>query len=122
MFANHACEGGVLGFRCHYSHVVEVFGSGADERYAAYVYFFYDVGFGSARCHSCFKRIEVDDYQVDGRNFIFAALGNVVLIVAAVENTAEDFRMKSLNATAQNRWVTGKVFYRFTFIAKRFYK
>ena len=43
-------------------------------------------------------------------------------VVAAVENTAEHFRMEGLHAAAENRGVAGEVFDSLTLIAKTGYE
>ena len=49
-------------------HVVEVLCAGADERDAAYVDLFDDVGLRSAACYGLLERIEVNDNEVDFRD------------------------------------------------------
>ncbi len=118
----YAFEQAVLSLGGHYHGVGEVFGGSAYERYAAYVDFLDDVLLGSSRCHGGFKRIQVDNHKVDGRNGVLFKLGAVAFVVAAGEYSAEHLGVERLDASAQNRGIPGKVFYGIAGYAERFDK
>ena len=86
----------------HDNHVLEVLGSGADERDAAYVDLLDDVGFRSAACHSLLEGIEVNDDEVDFRNVVFFHLLSVALVVAAAQNASKHFGVECLHASTQD--------------------
>ena len=46
-----------------------------------------------------FERIEIDDYQVDGGDVFFLHRAQVADVIAAAEDTTEDFRVKRLYAS-----------------------
>ena len=73
----------VLGLARNDDHVVEVLGSGADERNATDVDLLDNFLLRSTSCHSLLKRLDIDDDQVDGRYFVRFHLLLVACIVAA---------------------------------------
>ena len=84
------------------NNVVEVLGSGTDERDTTYIYLLDDVGFACAACYSLLERIEVYNHEIDLRNCIFSHLLTVTLIVATGKDAAEDARMQCLDTSAED--------------------
>ena len=92
----------VLRLRRDDDHVVEVLGSGADERDAADVDLLDDVGFRGAALHGLLERIEVDNDEVDGWYVVLCHLCLVAFQVPAAEDAAEDFGVQRLDASAED--------------------
>ena len=90
---------------------MEVFGGGAYKRDSAYVDFFDNVRFRCALRHCLGKRVEVNDDHIDGFDAVASTFVTVLRVVAPTEYSAEDAGVKCLDASAQNRWVTGNIFY-----------
>ena len=61
----------ILGLARNDNHIVEVFGSCADERDATYINLLDNVGLRSVAGNGLLKRIEVNDNEVYFGNFIF---------------------------------------------------
>ena len=99
----------VLGLRSHNNHILIVFGSGPYERDTAYIYLFDNSTLVGPRGYRLFKRIEIDDYQVDRGNFVLSDLLLVGFIFPAIEDSAENLGMKGLYPTAQDRGIAGQV-------------
>ena len=100
---------GILGFRSHDDYILVILGSGPDERDTAYIYLLDDGALVGTRSYRLFKRIEVDDYQIDRRYFVLSDLLLVGFILPTVEDSAEHFGVKGLYPAAQNRGITGQV-------------
>ena len=107
----------ILSLRSDNNHIVEIFGSSADKRNAAYIDFLDDVGFGSTRSYSVLKWIEIDDDEVDFGDFVLSNLLAVTIVVATVENASKHLRVEGLHATAKDRRIAGEVFNGITLIA-----
>ena len=120
MLHQHVTQGLVLCLRSYDDHILVVLGSGADERDAAYVDFFDDVGFGCSAGYGCLKRIEVYDNEVYFGDFIFFDLLQVLLHVAAAQDASEHFRVERLYAAAQDGRIGGQFFYRAAGITQSF--
>ena len=101
----------VLRFGSYDDDVLEIFGGGAYQRYAAYVYFLDDSALVGSRSDGFFKGIEIDDDEVDFGNFVFGNLPAVAVVVAAVENAAEYFGVQGFHPTAQYRGIAGEALY-----------
>ena len=107
----------ILSLRSDNNHIVEIFGSSADKRNAAYIDFLDDVGFGSTRSYSVLKWIEIDDDEVDFGDFVLSNLLAVTIVVATVENASKHLRVQGFHATAKDRRISGEVFNCITLIA-----
>src|SRR3712207_23747 len=106
----------VFGPAGYNDNVLKVFGAGTDQRNAANIYLFDNIFIGSAAGNGLLKGIEVNDYKINGRNFILLHLLNVSGIVASGQDSTKYFWMQSLHSAAQNRGVRGNVFYFLAFI------
>src|SRR5215831_1009941 len=99
----------IIGIDDH-GDVVMILGRRADHRRAADVYVFdrllhRHVGF----LNSLAERIEVDDNQVDRLYAMFAHLRAMLLVRADAEDSAMNFRMKSLDAAVEHFRKAGEV-------------
>ena len=93
----------VLSLGSYDYHILEVLGSGTNQRNAAYVYLFNDVRLACTARHRILERIKVYDDQVDFGYFILLHLRLVFSQPATPENTAENLRMQRFHAPAQ-KW------------------
>ena len=101
----------VLGLAGHDDHVAEVFGSGADERDAAYVDFLDDGLFVGSRSHGFLKGIEVDDDKVYFGDVVLCHLCAVAFFGAAGQDAAEYFRVEGFHASSQDGGIAREVFH-----------
>ena len=92
----------ILGLARNDNHIVEVFGSCADERDATYINLLDNVGLRSAAGNGLLERIEVNDDEVYFRNVILLHLVNVASVVATGEDATENFRVQGLHTTTKN--------------------
>ena len=91
--------------------VIEVLGSGTDERDAAYVDFFDNVGFGRTAGYGLLKGVEVYDDKVNLGDVILLHLFAVALQVASAKDAAEHFGMKRLDTSAKDGGISREVFH-----------
>ena len=92
----------IFGFARNDNNVLEVLGSGTDERDATYINLLDDVGLACTACHGLLEWIEVYYNKVDLGDGILSHLLYVALVVAACKDAAEDTWMKCLDTTAKN--------------------
>ena len=91
-------------------NVVEVFGGGTDEGNASDVNLLDDVLLGGAGSHGGLERVEVDDDEVDFRNFVLCQLFTVGVHVATAEDAAEDFGVEGLDTASEDGGIAGQGF------------
>ena len=122
VFLNDAAQRGILVLGSHNHHIVVILGGCTYQRYSADVDFLDYVGFRSSRSHGFLKRIQINHNEVDFRYFIFSYLLLVALIVAAVQYSAEHFRMQRLHASSKNRRIACQILHRVASISETFDK
>ena len=83
-------------------HILEVLGTCTDERDTTYVNLLNNIIGRRTTGNRLFKRLEVDNHQVNGRYLIFAHLGYIAFISTTCKDTSEYFRMKCLHTTSKN--------------------
>ena len=92
-------------------HVAVVFGGGAQERNAADVDFLNHVGLGRAAGHGFLKRIQINHYQINGRNAVLRGLRQVAGLVAAVQDAPKYLRVQRFDAPPKYLRKAGEVFH-----------
>ena len=112
-------QNGVFGLAWNDDHIVEVLGAGTNERDAAYIDFLDDVGLGRTAGNRLFKRIKVNNDQVDFRNLILLHLLLVALVLATTQNASEHFRMERLHAPSENRRISSHTLHGLAVVAQR---
>ena len=112
LFFDDVVELVVLVDRGNDDDVLEVFGSGTNQRDSSDVDLFDDGLFFGTRSDGLFERIEVDDHRVDFGNLILSGLFLVLRVVATGQNTAEHFGVQGLDASSENRRITRQALYR----------
>src|SRR5690606_15559716 len=111
VFREHIGQPAVIVFRSDDNHIIEVFGGCAYQRYPTDIDLFDDLLFRSARSYGFLKRIKVYNNEVNLRYFIFVQLLLIRFKRPARQDAAEHLRVQGFYAAAQNRWITGKIFY-----------
>ena len=97
----------ILGLAGHDDHVLEVLGSGANKRDAAYVYLLDDVSLRGTAGYGLLKWVEIHDDQVDGRDGILFHLGQVAHVLPTGQDASEYLGVKRLDAAAKDRGIAG---------------
>ena len=102
---------GVVVHGGHDDHVVEVLGGGADEADASDVDFLNDVLLRGTAGHGLLEGVEVDDDEVDLRNFVFGQLLAVAVHVAAREDASEHLGVQRFDAAAKDGGIAREAFH-----------
>ncbi len=118
----HLQQWAVLCPRGHDGHVVEVLGSRAYERNAAYVYLLDDFLLARTAGHCVLKGVEVDDHKVDFRNLVFFHLLLVACVVATTQDAPKHLGVQRFHSATQYRRVACEIFNCLAGIACLLYK
>ena len=80
----------------------EILGRGTDQRDSANVDLFDDLLIIAGPGHSIFKRVEVDDHQVNRLNIILFYVMQIGQLIPAPEDSPENLRMKGLHSSSKD--------------------
>ena len=74
-------------------HVLEILCCSADQGDAADVYFFDDICFRCSRGNCFFKRIQIHNHEVNGRDVVGGSLRDIALVVSTLEDASKNLGM-----------------------------
>ena len=110
----------IFSLRRHDDHVLEVLGTGPDERDAADVYLLDDVGLAGTTGHGLLKGVQIDDDQVYLWNVVLLHLLPVAFVVTTGQDASEHLRMQCLHTATQNTGIGCHLFHLLTGVALLF--